>query len=237
MRWPTRENKGKVVAISNSQIQPKRAAQKSLGTKTTGVGAGQTSTAAQCSPTIVSDLATRRPKPSDQGTKSLGEDFRDYTPGRPTRLEARGKKVVVSSLQARPKTVEQKSLGTKAAAVKVGQKPTPARCTQTTGSATTTPNRPKKQPQPEDCKVTPPKPALSSASTTRRQTELNIVEQRSLGTKAAGVNVGQKPIPARRTQTTGNVIAMPNKPKAQPRPEDRKVTPAKATPSSARTTR
>ncbi|KAL0057960.1 hypothetical protein AAF712_015380 [Marasmius tenuissimus] len=133
--------------------------------------------------------------------------------------------------------VEQKSLRPKAAGVDVGQKPTPARCTQTTGRVTTPPNRPKKQPQLEDRKVTPPKPTPSSASTTRPQAKPKIVEQQSLGTKAAGVSVREKPTPARHTRTAGKAIVTPNKPKEQSKQEDPKVTLANPTPSSARTTR
>ncbi|KAJ8075459.1 hypothetical protein PM082_019797 [Marasmius tenuissimus] len=161
---------GKAAAISKSQIQPKRTAHKSFETMTSGVGAGQTFTAAQCSLTIVSELATKRPKPSDQGTESLGGDSRDYTPVRPTRLEARGKTVVMSSPQTRPKTVEQQSLGTKAAGVSAREKPVPARRTRTAGKVITTSNRPKEQSKQEVPKVTPAKPTPSSARTTRSQT-------------------------------------------------------------------
>ncbi|KAJ8075344.1 hypothetical protein PM082_019682 [Marasmius tenuissimus] len=75
---------GMAAAISNSQKQPKRAAQKSPGTKTTGVGAGQTSTPARRTQTagrvvITPSKSTKQPEPED----------REVTPAKPSPPPAR----------------------------------------------------------------------------------------------------------------------------------------------------
>ncbi|KAL0057396.1 hypothetical protein AAF712_015963 [Marasmius tenuissimus] len=75
---------GKAAAISNSQTQPKRATQKSLGTKTTGVGAGQTSTAARRTQ-AASRVVTTPSKPNKQPEP---ED-REVTPAKPSSAPAR----------------------------------------------------------------------------------------------------------------------------------------------------
>ncbi|KAJ8075453.1 hypothetical protein PM082_019791 [Marasmius tenuissimus] len=80
---PTRPSaQGKAVAIPSSQIQPKRAEQKYLGTKTTGVGAGQTSTAARRTQTT-GTVVTTPSKPN----KQLEPEDREVIPARTTRTQ------------------------------------------------------------------------------------------------------------------------------------------------------
>ncbi|KAJ8075333.1 hypothetical protein PM082_019671 [Marasmius tenuissimus] len=166
--WP--QTRGKAIAMVSPRPQPKLVEQKFFGTKSVHTGIGQNHTPARRSVTTV---ATKQPKPSDQETKILRGDTRDDTPVPPTRLEARGKIVVVSSPKIRPKTGEQKSLGTKAAAANTVQKPTPTRClssTQTSGRVVTTPNKPKNQPEQKDRTVVLAKPTPSPSRITRSQT-------------------------------------------------------------------
>ncbi|KAJ8075421.1 hypothetical protein PM082_019759 [Marasmius tenuissimus] len=93
---------GMAAAISNSQTQPKRAAQKFPGTKTTGVGAGQTSTPARRYEPICQIAGTYHPT-SRLSTQTAGRvvitpskltkqpepEDREVTPAKPSPAPAR----------------------------------------------------------------------------------------------------------------------------------------------------
>ncbi|KAJ8075416.1 hypothetical protein PM082_019754 [Marasmius tenuissimus] len=74
-----------------------------------------------------------------------------------------------------------------------------------------------------------------AAAISNSQTQPKRAAQKSLGTKTTGADAGQTSTPARRTQTAGRVVTTPSKPKKQPEPEDREVTPVKPSPAPART--
>ncbi|KAJ8075439.1 hypothetical protein PM082_019777 [Marasmius tenuissimus] len=119
------------------------------------------------SPTSVSYTATKRAKQS-QGTTRAKIDARDNTSARITRPPGQGKAAAISNTQIQLKRAAQKSLRTRTIGVGAGQTSTAARRTQTAGI--TTPRKPKKQPEPEDGEVTPAKPSPTPARTTRIQT-------------------------------------------------------------------
>ncbi|KAK1228289.1 hypothetical protein PQX77_008672, partial [Marasmius sp. AFHP31] len=150
----------KAVAMSSRRAQPKTAQVKFFRSKTAVVGMGEKATPARRCSACGFGLS----KPSE-GSKSLERGSRNDTSMQKKPPEAPGQATVVSSSRTRLKTAEQRSPGMRTARGVAGQEPTTAIRLRAAGRVVATPTKPKKQPEPEDRKVTRAKPSSGCART------------------------------------------------------------------------